>query len=52
MINRDKKYKDIITKSFKIYRIQAVPFILLTKKQNHKIFAITIKDIKKALKLK
>jgi hypothetical protein len=32
--------------------IQAVPFILLTKKWDYKIFAVIIKDIKKALKLK
>ena len=52
MINYNKEYKDIITKPLKIYRIQAIPFILLVKKQNYKIFVITIKDIKKALKLK
>jgi hypothetical protein len=32
--------------------IQAAPFILLIKKQDYKIFAVIIEDIKKALKLK
>jgi hypothetical protein len=32
--------------------IQAVPFILLTKKQNHKIFIVIMENIKKALELK
>ena len=41
-----------MTKPLKIYRIQAVPFILLTKKQDHKIFTVTMEDIKKVLKLK
>jgi hypothetical protein len=39
-------------KPFKICIIQAVPFILLTKKQDYKIFAVTMENIKKALKLK
>ena len=52
MVNYNKKYNNIITKPFKICVIQATPFILLVRKQNHKIFAVTIKDIKKALKLK
>jgi len=39
-------------KPFKIYIIQAAPFILLAQKQDHEIFAVTIKDIKKALELK
>jgi hypothetical protein len=41
-----------MTKSFKICIIQAAPFILLAKKQNYKIFIVTIKDIKKVLKPK
>ena len=32
-------------KPFKIYIIQAAPFILLARKRDHKIFAITIEDI-------
>ena len=52
MINYNKEYKDIIIKPLKIYRIQAVLFILLIKKQDYKIFIIIIKDIKKTLKLK
>ena len=47
-----KKYKDIAPKPLKICIIQAVPFILLAKKRDYKIFIITIKDIKKVLKLK
>ena len=39
-------------KPLKICIIQAVPFILLIKKQDYKIFIITIEDIKKALELK
>ena len=38
--------------SLKIYQIQAESFYMLTQKQNHKIFAIIMKDIEKALKLK
>ena len=52
IINCDKECEDVIIKPFKIYRIQAAPFILLIKKQNHKIFTVIIKDIKKILKLK
>ena len=51
-VNYSKKYKDILLKSFKNYIIQAAPFILLTKKRDHKIFIIIIKDIKRVLKLK
>ena len=47
-----KKYKNVITKPFKIYIIQTTPFILLVKKRDHKIFAVTIKNIKKVLKPK
>jgi hypothetical protein len=32
--------------------IQAIPFILLIKKWDYKIFIVTIKDIKKVLKPK
>jgi hypothetical protein len=41
-----------MTKPLEIYIIQAVPFILLIKKRDHKIFAVIIEDIKKALELK
>ena len=51
-VNYSKKCKDVITKPFKIYIIQAAPFILLTKKRDYKIFTITIKNIKKVLKFK
>ena len=52
MVNYSKEYKDIIMKPLKIYIIQAALFILLARKQNHKIFAVIIKDIKKVLELK
>jgi len=39
-------------KPLKIRIIQAAPFVLLARKQDYKIFAITIEDIKKALELK
>ena len=39
-------------KPLKIRVIQATPFISLARKQDHKIFTVTIKDIKKALKPK
>jgi hypothetical protein len=32
--------------------IQATPFISLVKKQDYKIFIVTMEDIKKVLKLK
>jgi hypothetical protein len=51
-VDYSKEYKNIIIKPLKICIIQAVPFILLIKKQDHKIFAVTIEDIKKVLKLK
>ena len=39
-------------KPLEIYIIWATPFILLARKQDHKIFAVIIEDIKKVLKLK
>jgi hypothetical protein len=39
-------------KPFKIYIIQAAPFILLAKKWDYKIFIVIIEDIKKVLKPK
>ena len=51
-VNYGKEYKNIIIKPFKICIIYAAPFILLIKKRDHKIFIVTIEDIKKALKLK
>ena len=52
IVNYGKEYKNIIIKPFKIYIIQATPFILLARKRDYEIFAITIEDIKKVLKLK
>ena len=52
IVNYNKECKDIITKPFKIYIIQATPFILLARKRDYKIFIIIIKDIKKVLKPK
>jgi hypothetical protein len=51
-VNYSKEYENIIIKLFKIYIIQAAPFILLAKKQDYEIFIVTIEDIKKALKPK
>ena len=51
-VNYSKECEDVIIKPLKIYRIQATPFILLIKKWDYKIFTVTIKDIKKVLKLK
>ena len=39
-------------KPLEIYIIWAAPFILLVRKQNHKIFIVIMEDIKKVLKLK
>ena len=50
--NYSKEYEDVLLKPLKIYIIQAAPFILLARKQDHEIFAITIEDIKKALEPK
>ena len=52
LVDYSKECKNVITKPLKIYRIWAVPFILLTKKQDHEIFIVIIEDIKKVLKLK
>ena len=52
MIDYSKKYKNIAPKPLEIRVIRAVPFILLTRKWDHEIFAVTIEDIKKVLKLK
>ena len=52
IINYNKECKDVMIKPLKIYIIQAAPFILLIRKWDHKIFTVTIEDIKKALKLK
>ena len=51
-VNHSKEYKNVITNPLEIYIIQAAPFILLVKKWDYKIFAVTMEDIKKALKLK
>ena len=51
-VNYSKEYKDVITKPLKIHIIQATPFILLIRKWDHKIFVITIENIKKVLKPK
>jgi hypothetical protein len=51
-VNHSKECKNVMTKPFKIYIIQAAPFILLVKKQDHKIFIVIMEDIKKALKPK
>jgi hypothetical protein len=50
--NRSKECEDNTLKPIEIRIIQAAPFILLARKQDYKIFAIIIEDIKKALELK
>ena len=53
MKNHEKKSENDIFKSFlEIYQIQAESFYMLTWKQDHKIFAIIMKNIEKVLKLK
>ena len=47
-----KKYKNIALKPLKIRVIWAAPFISLIRKQDHEIFVVIIKDIKKVLKPK
>jgi hypothetical protein len=51
-VNYNKECKNVITKPFKIYIIQAVPFILLTKKWDYEIFIVIMENIKKILELK
>ena len=51
-VDYNKEYKDVIIKPLKFCIIQAILFISLVRKQDYKIFAITIEDIKKALKPK
>jgi hypothetical protein len=48
----NKKCKDVTLKPLEIRIIQAAPFISLARKQDYKIFTITIEDIKKALEPK
>ena len=50
--NRGKECEDVTLKPLKIYVIQAVPFILLARKRDYKVFTVTIEDIKKALEPK
>ena len=52
MIDHGKKHKDIAPKPLEIYIIWVAPFMSLARKRDHEIFVVTIKDIKKALKLK
>jgi len=48
----NKKCEDVTLKPLKICIIQAAPFISLARKQDYKIFAVIIEDIKKALEPK
>jgi hypothetical protein len=50
--NRSKECEDVTTKPLEIRMIQAAPFISLAKRRDHKIFAVTMEDIKKALEPK
>jgi len=47
-----KECEDNTSKPLKIRVIRAIPFILLARKQDYKIFAIIMEDIKKALEPK
>jgi hypothetical protein len=51
-VNYSKECENVIIKPFEICMIQAVPFILLVKKWDYKIFVVTMENIKKVLKLK
>jgi hypothetical protein len=51
-VNYSKECKNVIIKPLEICIIQIALFILLAKKQNHKIFVVIMEDIKKVLKLK
>jgi len=53
-VNEDynKDCNNIISNLLKIREIRADPFYILVRKRDHKIFAVTIEDIKKALKSK
>src|SRR5947207_11014646 len=42
----------IFRQSLEIHQIQAESFYMLTQKQDHEIFAVTMKDIEKTLKSK
>ena len=44
--------KDFFRTSLEICQISAEPFYMLARKQDHKIFAVIMKDIEKALKSK
>ncbi len=48
----DKNYNNATSNLLKIRKIQANPFYILIRKRDYKIFAVTIKDIKKILKSK
>jgi len=50
--DRSKECENDTLKPLKIRVIWVIPFILLAKKWNYKIFTIIIKDIKKALEPK
>jgi hypothetical protein len=52
LVDHSKEYENVIMKLLKICIIQAAPFILLIRKQNYKIFIVTMEDIKKVLELK
>ncbi len=53
-MNKDynKNYNNATSNLLKIREIRADPFYILIKKRDYEIFAVIIKDIKKALKSK
>jgi hypothetical protein len=52
LVDHSKECENVIMKPLKICIIQTTLFILLAKKQDHKIFVVTMENIKKVLKLK
>ncbi len=48
----DKDYDNVTSNLLEIREVRADPFYILIRKRDHEIFAVTIKNIKKALKPK
>ena len=53
-MNKDynKNYNNATSNLLEICEVRADPFYILIRKRDHEIFAVTIKNIKKALKPK
>ncbi len=50
--NYNKNYDNVTSNLLKIHEIRTDPFYILIKKRDHKIFVVTIKNIKKTFKSK